>query len=698
MQKILSIILILVLLLFCAGAAAQDGAYENRVVFYDDDYLSAVASANGALYTMRQSGLYAVAGDGAETCVAAADAMNASIDILLSDGSAVYGFVSYGKVSLILLIDEKGAFVNRTVFETDAYQDAYTQNPIVADGKLYFRIVYGDKTNVAIYTLATGESKTVPLKDSVQCFDVMADGRLIVLERETRWPDVTVSLNAVSLETGESVLWAGVDRMQYLSCLTYDRTSETAYLFGRSDLFAAKEGGMLAPVDGYIAGDVMSAALLPSGAALMVDGILVIRKFAEGKDASRITVLDPYGRGEGYRSFLESNPRVDLQFATATEQTSEEKFVQDMISRNTDIDIYILSDLNLLKSIKNKGYFVDMAQSPEIQTLASQMYAPFRDALTEQGQIVAFPKEAFLDMLCYRRETFDELGVAPPKTYEAYFDFCLEWLGTYSEAYPDITLNPFAYNISLETLLARYADELARDGKPIAYRTEGMARVIEKYRAVEKAMADCTSSAYSYTYLFYDYFIPLLDETSDFAYLTLAFEEGNAAIGPSDGDFTYFVINPYGKNQQDALAFIAAYDANRSEIEKALLYETVDSAIESTYYLSECAIMQRNLDALEAALAKAEPDMVADLTAQIAEQKEQMASFEQTSRWAITEGALALYKAHTNSLYLSDFNPLTVLIGGNPNLLAEAENGEIASFLASLDSKIDMLLLENGMK
>ena len=75
-----------------------------------------------------------------------------------------------------------------------------------------------------------------------------------------------------------------------------------------------------------------------------------------------------------------------------------------------------------------------------------------------------------------------------------------------------------------------------------------------------------------------------------------------------------------------------------------------------------------------------------------------MAEFEQASRWAVSQGAITLYKAYADSLYISGFNPLTSLQEGEQSLFNEEETLDVDSLLAELDSKIGMMMLEEGMQ
>ena len=90
-------------------------------------------------------------------------------------------------------------------------------------------------------------------------------------------------------------------------------------------------------------------------------------------------------------------------------------------------DVYILEDLSVLTSIKEKGYFVDMGQNADLAALAEQMYPAFQSLFCEGEAVAAFPKDVFLEVLCYHKPTFEALGMEPPATYQEYFDFCLAW-------------------------------------------------------------------------------------------------------------------------------------------------------------------------------------------------------------------------------------------------------------------------------
>lgn len=697
MKKML--VVMLSLLVIWNMAYAEETLYETRTLFNDIDPIMNVISTKERLYTVRDSGIFVVNTDTSEDHIAKTSDYNENIHTFISDGDAVYGVVANEALSIFELINANGTFVNRLVFETNAYQGGYIQNPVIFNDIFYFSYISGTDTTLVLLSLGDGEMKELHVND-MQCFDVMHDGQLIALKREVRWPNVIMSLVTIACDTGEETYFAPIDTTENLKNLTYDSDTETVYLFGRSELYAAKKDDTLKYIDHYIAGDVIATTILNNTVALVVDGALVIRNLSDAGDAQsrQLTILESYGRGETYRIFLEENPHIDLIFSDAGTQTNKEKFVRDMNTRNSDIDIYILSDMNLLKSIKEKHYYVDMAQNADIQNLIGTMYQPFQDVFTHENQIVAFPRETFFEVLCYHKPTFDSLSITPPTTYEAYFDFCLNWLDDYLDLYPDIMLNPFANGINLQSLLQWFTDEQSKNERPLQYQQSTLSSTLEGYQNIKKTMAEADGHEQGTIQLFYQYAIPLLDGESDYAYMALAFEEGTqVALNSHNGDFSYFVINPYSSNLEDALSFVAAFDQSRTASEFALLYQTKIEAIESEIYQSEKAQLDRRLTTMEEALLNAAPDMANEITQQITEQKELIKAYEATSRWAITKEAIAYYQNYVDYLFINTFNPVVMLTEDTPNLFKEDDDITIDALLNTLDQKVRMILSEEGI-
>ena len=122
-----------------------------------------------------------------------------------------------------------------------------------------------------------------------------------------------------------------------------------------------------------------------------------------------------------------------------------------MLTQNSDIDIFIMSNLNLLSVIKQKEYYYDLSTSDIIKEKTSRMYSPFIQAFTDGNHIAAMPHpwKIFFSTINYSSELFSKLDLPVPSTWEEFFDFCILWKTAYEPAYPDITVNPFTHPISL---------------------------------------------------------------------------------------------------------------------------------------------------------------------------------------------------------------------------------------------------------
>lgn len=256
-------------------------------------------------------------------------------------------------------------------------------------------------------------------------------------------------------------------------------------------------------------------------------------------------------------------------------------------------------------------------------------------------------------------------------------------------------LSPLVGDLTLEGLLSRYADEQMRLGTVPTFHTDAMVQLVKKFLAVEQLAADNSTDWRSATPVFSIYDLPILDSEDEYGYLPLAFSEKNqSAICPQLGDVISFVVNPYSTHAVTALALITSCDAQRTEMETALLYQNIHEAIESKTFASDYARMQNELTNLKARLEAASPDEQRDLEDKVAEQQSFMVDYAQTSRRAISKDALTCYEPLSDLIFLNGGNPIQLLSGSMPILPDGAGDQAIASFLDAVDQKVRMVLVE----
>lgn len=672
------------------GALGEN--YPARNLFFDEDYISNVAVANGRLYALFDSGLTRVEPDGSIVPLGPVEAAG-WISAFASDGEDLYALdqTEDGWRLLCLPVTEEG-IGNVSSLSLALPADVWARRARVDGDTFWLMYSLGAEVYLSAWPLSGDAEQSWPVKN-VQDFELLGDGRVLVLRQEQGATGQQYSLRILDPANGQETSWAAWEE-NVGNCLAYDADQQTAYLFGRSSVYTVQPQGKPAYLDSFLAGDVVSVALLDTGAALVVDGMLVVRDFTK-ESARRLRVLCDHGRGEEYRDFVEAHPEIDLQFISPTLGSCEEQFTQDMLLGNSLADVYILEDLSLLAAIKEKGYFADMGQDAGLAALAEEMYPAFQSTFCDGEAVAAFPKDVFLEVLCYYKPLFTVLDMEPPATYAAYFDFCLAWLGGLDEEFPNMALRPFANGLDLESLLIRYANEQMRQGVEPVFATEELAALVEQYFSVEKAYAQAETAQGTTVSVFASYTLPLWGAEDDYGYLPLSFG-GEATLTPAQGDVSYFVINPYGENQRDAMALVAAYNDWRAEVGQALLFSSVDQPIESKLYADEHAAMEKTLARLEAELAQADPENQRDLEMQIKEQQARMSTLETEERWAITQGALETYRDLSKLVWLNPYNAVPFLWDNLPRLDANASRQDIAAFLETLDQRWRIFRLEEG--
>lgn len=659
-------------------------SYPTRNVFFEEEPIYQVVSADGILYGLVGNSLVQFGHDGSSTTLGAMKT-DGWVSALLADQSDLYALVQAETAwHLIALAD------NSTALILNLPQGSWVRRARMYAEQIYLLYEAGAQTILSIWRLADGKEAFTCTLQGVTDFDLLEDGHPLLLSRQQSMTGGTTTLVAFDPETGTKASWAFWET-DLSGNLAYDLQQQAAYLFRRGEIYAVKPQGEPVLIDHVLSGDIISIALMEHGAALVVDDALVIRNFEQNMTHA-LRVLCDHERGTDYRAFLEANPQVDLQFISPTLESCEKQFVQDVLGANNQADVYVLEDLSILSSLKEKGYFADMGQNAILSDLTAQMYPAFRTLFCEGDAIAAFPKDVFLEVLCYHKPTFESLGIEPPTTYSAYFDFCLNWLQTLGDDDLDVQLMPFANDLTLKSLLMRYADEKMRQGETPVFSSSELAALIQQFFYV--ANADAEKAQEGSVSLFASYTLPLLSEEDSYGYLPLSFG-GEVTWSPAEGDLSYFVVNPYGKNPQMAMDFVAAYNDQRPAVGQALLYQTIDEPLENPLFQSEYNAMARELSALEARRPQVEPDGLADLEQAILNQRNRMDAFTQSSRWAVTQGAIEMYQNLCDRVWLNPSNPIPALWDALSQPDSNATQQSIDAFLKQLEQRWRILRMEN---
>lgn len=688
------LLLCLCLLPIALSPAWADSAPLNLLL--EDTDIGSMAAVGDTLYGLTGSGLYTVSKDTGDMALVSENIHTKwtqeggidNADVLLSDGEKLYALNSDSKELFEVKTRGASAELVRLAVVEDYAPEGYPQQIFIEDGCL----VWLEPQGIAAYAFDSGETRRVEAS-SLRLIAPYRDGQWAALTQDRTSDGIRNRLLSIDPATGKSTELADFPAEGYWYSLGYRPQDQSLLIFDRSSVHAWREREALRELSFYPAGDFVGFALVGQDAvAVRVDNLLSVRSLDTETAITRLSLLELYGHGENYVGFMKARPDVALYFHPLGAETPEEAFVQDMLTRSSEVDIYLLSDLNLLDTIRRKGYALDMAQNESVKAAVAGMHRPFREAMSSGEQIIAFPKEVFLDMFSYNRPVFEALGLKAPETYEEYLDFCLDWIENRADDEANYGLEPFSNGMDMMSLLRNYANELSKAGKPLVFSTDIMRNIIGKYMVIHALGHAGERESQP---LFYLYMIPMT--AGGFDYLPLRFDKANdfvKGIGPDE--FSYFVINPYTKNPEAALSFIQNYTRSIDTMYRLVLEERTQAIIDPGYE-QVLSAMTCELTLLEESAAKAQGAERRELEGQIKKAREDIDYFEENGKWAITQDEIDTYLAMADSVYIAPYNPISVLAEENPDMFEEWRsnpNFNIDQFLDRLDNMVQKAMAE----
>ncbi|MGI6691743.1 MAG: hypothetical protein ACOX63_13025 [Christensenellales bacterium] len=695
--RISSLLLVMILLVgaLCLPAATAETPVSRNILSIES--LSDLAVFEGKLYGIGWEGCYRIDTDTGEMAslgrfAAGAEADQRQISRLFSDEQS------------LLCLDESDMMLYRADIEAGtasltplATLSQWTEHYMTAlDYCAPFLYAYGGD-RVHRFNLNTEEYMALDA-GQVRDIAVYRDGLLLAVESRKTADGWTSALYTYDFDAGEKTL-LGEPAGDLGYALAYDAPSDTVYTADSSALYAwqpdQQETVMIAPIP---RGDAWALTLLPDGrAAVIIDGdFLALRPLTPGSFlAKSLTLLMPFGRASDYMAFYREHPEIDLVFRAPDAGASvEECFINDMLTRSQEVDIYLMSDQNLLSSIKQKGFALPLSQSPVIKKAVDAMEAPFREALSLDGEIYAVPQEVFLNLTAYNTDAFEQLQLQPPTTYAEYYDLCLRWFTELAEDHPEYRFDPFDNGMDLVGLLARIAGELARNGQPLNFDTPAIRDLVE--RVAQVARLEIPDNHDATEWLFYQYYLPTLPEYA--AYLPLRLEAGNKLalpVGPDD--FKYLVINPYSDHAEAALLLLSSVMQNLDGCYNIVLDSSMNQPVENPYFDEQLADFDSRRASLQAAADAAEGAEKTALEESLKAFDAEREQFIQESRWWFDQDAVARSRQSAPDACIPAFNPIWRLAEEYPALFDEYRTNpgfNPENFLKQLNSMVATALAE----
>lgn len=682
------ICLFVLLLVCCAGSAWAESVlfYEEDAVVYD------VASYQGALYILRDEGVFRYDVD-SKTELLITDNLSAPWD----DSARADHLVAEGSILYALSLDNQGIWpllADGSLTNGDPVVqwniETYPSAAVLQQGTLYLLLTDINGQSIMGITLADGHTESIDVKNVTHIASAQ-DGQLLLSTLRSVNGTQSYTLSLLTLSTGETTVLTSLDFAA--SAIAYDAATDTAYLMNRQQLYAWTADEGLTPCSATVSGDLINIALFGDGYyAALVDNVVGIRLIAPEQPQSTLTVQG-YGRAEDYKTFISANPDTTLVFSANQGVTAEERFVNDILTRSTDVDVFTLSDVALLQQIMQKQYGVNLTASDALQAVADDLYTPFQSLFhPSDGVMFALPQKLYVTLLGCNESFLEQFGFATPSTYAELLSLYLTWMADYADDYPEICFNPMANNVSLYTILSAYVDECALRGEPADMTNEALVHTVDLYLQAVEAAASASQGSYDM------YVLNVMDAPYSGSYTLLPLSvqaDSTPAFGLANIEMTYYVINPYTKHTEEALRFVESAVNDWSAEVQIVLLRSQAAPLENPDYALEKAELQAEIDALEQQQMDATAELN-DLEADLAELQEALATCEEY-RWDITPHDIAWYQTAVDQIKLNPDNPLPTLWSSQASAVQQLMDGKITTqeFLHQLSQRMEQVRQEN---
>ena len=690
---LLLMLLSLLLMLLPAGPAlGEQPANLNRNYLIEEDYIAGLAALEGEIYLLKPKGLVRLHQDtGEEQLLKAPEGDLPEMNELLPAPGGLYGLETRSGAVYMLRIADDQVQVETLHEQSGLGQGGWMRAMYAKEGFIHCLF---DREGVRSLELATGKVTRLEVTDVW----VLAP-----------WGEGFATVEIANTEQGRQprlVAMDGAGKREPLSplpkgfvpqALVAAPAGDALYALSGQEAYAWRLGQEPQKILNFPRGDTAGAQMLDDKRLMLsVDSTLLAVRAVDPRlnaGVKQLVALDGESRADDFFHFLKSHPEVDLSTLPAGLETAEEQFIRHMLTRSDEVDIYLLKDQNLISRIKKKGYALDLAASPEIARQTGELYPAFRELVTQGEGVYLLPKKLFLSVLGYDPVGFKAIGEEPPKTFAAFYDLCLRWQEGLRDKHPEWMMQLQFNAPGFADILWQHALEQLKAGEPLKFSTPELRKALEQFLSLEQSDPGVEQGQ--------KHLLSLRDIPGKgwFEYLPLTFREDRAfALGAQEDSFTYYVVNPYSKHREEALLFMESHLKGLPAHLRARLFASADQPIESPEYKLQIERWEGMIAELDEAIAKAGELEKRELEAKRKQIQEQLISFSEGNRWAISQVVIAAIQASAGSVCMPDFNPLPVLMREYPDLFESWRDNpqfDLDKFLGQLDQMTQTALRED---
>lgn len=689
---LLLMLLSLLLMLLPAGPAlGEQPATLNRNYLIQEDYLLSLAALEGEIYLLKPQGLARLNQDtGEEQLLKAQDDGLPQMAELLPAPGGLYGLETGSGAVYLLRIDGDQVQVETLHEQSGLGEGGWMRALYAQDGFIHCLF---DREGIRSLELATGQVT----RQEVQDVSVLAP-----------WGEGFATVEIANTEQGRQPRLVAMDRAGkreplanlpkgfIIQALVASPAGDALYALSGQEAYAWKPGQEPQKILDFLRGDTSGAQMLDDKRLMVsVDGNLVAVRAVDpalNAGTSRLVVLDGESRADDFFHFLRSQPQIDLSTVPTGQETAEELFIRHMLTRSDEVDIYLLKDQNLISRIKQKGYALDLAQSPELKRMAQDLYPVYRNLAMQGEGLYLLPKRIFLTVMGYDPKGFEAIGEQVPTTYASFLELAQRWYEGKRDQHPGWMMQAQYNAPGFTAILQQHALEQLKAGEALRFSTPELKEALQMFLKLQQADLSREEGD--------KHLLSLRDIPAKgwFEYLPLTFRADRAfALGVDEDDFSYYVVNPYSRHKEEALLFMESLMGGLDSFMVARLFSNAQPA-ESKEYRPQIERWERMIAELDEAIAKAGDLEKRELESQQKQMQERLAEFREKGRWEVSAADIESYSQWVDSVCMPDFNPLPMLIKAYPDLFESWRDNpqfDIDQFLSQLDQMSQTALKED---
>ena len=665
------------------------------------------------------------------------------VNTLLTDGECLYGY-DEGSRRVTLLVDAAGEAAGRVLCTLEAgeekpaddqYFGALTSAMFVQDGEAVMLVEsYGEgESSYAVerYALDTGKLMARSGADStIQTMCAYKDGKYLALVQPKMGPEdmdaPMTQVAAYDAATGETALLATTTD-SYVSNLTYDRKSDTAYYCQNATVYA---------VD-LATGEPRVSAYLPVGAwgrsgntfatlseGMIVysngDGVYVRRLDAPELAAGALTIANEGGT-QKHMAVVAGHPELNVTLASDYPQTMEE-LTTAMVSGTGSLDVFSLNtDANPVARLIEKGYAADLSGYPELMAVAGRMDARFTESVMRDGKLYGLPVSLYTNAMGVNTDTMEKLGLTQddlPTTWLEFLDFAANFYYDYGEENADVALMDLNMRRPLFQMICKqYVAAQLRDTGSVRFDTPLFRKLMQALEAIDFTELDPyevkgdkvwegndANEFYEKQQLFTRYSEATPRTMGQSGYgrsnqpLVLRLDGETEPVLPVS--MTVMIVNPRSTRLDQAAAYLTAYAGHYdAETENIMFFPDQNDPVPNSYYEVQKQSYEESLRDVDSRIEKADESEKASLR----DNREQIQGFLdelENQRMSVTEEMIQAYREQVAPyLYVTPQTPLT-----NPDSSAELDTLtrqyldraiDLDTYIREMDQRVRMMMLED---